>query len=159
MLQLHSAGLRRQAEHRRDIRTPFWGRRDVMADPARTRTVLATPGLFSVRVSASAPVGPGRVPLARRTPRRGALLPGGERSAPTEPAGETLDGIEDATRTPQASLPCPRKRAPPFGASVRKGQPQSWAGDFTTASAAASGAIACGACAPSAAFFHALRAF
>ncbi len=47
------------------------------------------------------------VPLARRTPRRGALVPGGHRSAPTKPAGETSDGIVDATRpsTIQPTLP------------------------------------------------------
>ena len=55
----------------------------------RRRVEKASCGRLFAGVSASAPVGPGRVPLARRTPRRGALVPGGHRSAPTEPAGET----------------------------------------------------------------------
>ena len=83
----------------------------------RRRVEKASSGRLFAGVSASAPVGPGRVPLARRTPRRGALMPGGHRSAPTEPAGETPDGIFDATRT-SASQPKTRpKRPPPFGGS------------------------------------------
>ena len=38
-------------------------------------------------------------------PRRGALVPGGHRSAPTEAAAETLDGIFDATEV-SSELSC-----------------------------------------------------
>ena len=41
-----------------------------------------------------------------RNPRRGALVPGGHRSAPTEAAAETLDGIFDATEV-FSELSCP----------------------------------------------------
>ena len=39
-------------------------------------------------------------------PRRGALVPSGHRSAPTEAAAETLDGIFDATEV-SSELSCP----------------------------------------------------
>ena len=61
----------------------------------------------------------GRVPPARkRPPRRGALVAGGDRSAPTEPAGETSQANRrfavKFTNLPLSHRP---KRAPSFGVS------------------------------------------
>ena len=111
----------------------------------RRRVEKASCGRLFAGVSASAPVGPGRVPQARRTPRRGALVPGGHRSAPTEPPGET----SWAGPRPAEDF---RKPACPARESVRRPLAQAGGKGKHGASATAPAATAFGVCAACAAF-------
>ena len=79
-----------------------------------------------------------------------ALVPGWHRSAPTKPAGETSDGIVDATRPSN-------NPAYPARESVCRPLAQAGGKDNPGASAPASGAICFAVCAPSAAFLFRLR--